>query len=53
MEISWWRFVAGVASEGAADSTSVSIMKLECIIDSMVVKQKADGGADCTFDAGQ
>ena len=45
--------IAGVASEGAAGSIIESITKLECTIDPMVIKQKAGGGADCTFDTGQ
>jgi hypothetical protein len=45
--------IAGVASEGAAGSITASIMKLECTIDPMVIKQKAGGGADCTFETGQ
>jgi hypothetical protein len=45
--------VAGVASEGAAGSITESIMKLECTIDPMVIKQKAGAGADCTFETGQ
>jgi hypothetical protein len=39
--------------EGAAGSITASIMKLECTIDPMVIKQKAGGGADCTFETGQ
>jgi hypothetical protein len=45
--------IAGVASEGAAGSITESMMKLECTIDPMVIKQKAGGGADCTFETGQ
>ena len=45
--------IAGVASEGAAGSITESIMKLECTIDPMVIKQKSGGGADCTFETGQ
>jgi hypothetical protein len=45
--------VAGVASEGASGSIIESIMMLECTIDPNVMKQKAGGGADCTFEAGQ
>jgi hypothetical protein len=45
--------LAGVTSEGAAGSMTASIMKLECTIDPMVIKQKAGGGADCTFETGQ
>jgi hypothetical protein len=45
--------VAGVMSEGAAGSITESIMKLECTIDPMAIKEKAGGGADCTFETGQ
>jgi hypothetical protein len=45
--------LAGVASEGAAGSIAASITKLECTIDPKVIKQKAGGGADCTFESGQ
>ena len=45
--------IAGVASEGTAGSIAASIMKLECTIDPMVIKQKAGGGAECTFETGQ
>ncbi len=44
--------IAGVAPEGAAGSSSVSLMHLECTIDPMAIKQKAGGGADCIFDTG-
>jgi hypothetical protein len=44
---------AGVASEGAAGSTLESISKLHCTIDPRKIKQKAGGGADCTFETGQ
>lgn len=44
---------AGVASEGAAGSIVESISNLACTIDPTVIKQKAGGGADCTFDSGQ
>jgi hypothetical protein len=45
--------IAGVAPEGAAGSIIASLKKLECTIDPMVIKQKAGGGADCTFETGQ
>jgi len=45
--------IAGVPSQGAAGSMTESIMKLECTIDPVVIKQKAGGGADCTFETGQ
>jgi hypothetical protein len=44
---------AGVASEGAAGSIVESVTKLECTIDPNVIKQKAGGGAQCTFETGQ
>jgi hypothetical protein len=45
--------VAGVMSEGAAGSTTESVMKLECTIDPGVIEQKSGGGATCTFETGQ
>jgi hypothetical protein len=45
--------IAGVPSEGAAGSITESITKLECTIDPVVIRQKAGGGADCTFETGQ
>jgi hypothetical protein len=45
--------VAGVMSEGAAGSIIEGITKLECTIDPQVIKQKAGGGASCTFETGQ
>lgn len=45
--------IAGIASEGAANSIIASIMKLDCTIDPMVIKHKVGGGADCTFETGQ
>ena len=40
----------GVPEDGAAGSVSVSMSKLTCTIDPAQIKQKAGGGADCTFD---
>jgi hypothetical protein len=45
--------IAGVTSEGAAGSIIESMTKLECTVDPRVIKQKAGGGADCTFETGQ
>ena len=45
--------IAGVKSEGAADSIIESVTKLECTIDPAQIKQKSGGGAICTFEAGQ
>ncbi|HKF12583.1 MAG TPA: hypothetical protein VKB89_28375 [Xanthobacteraceae bacterium] len=44
---------AGVPSQGAAGSSIETITKLRCTIDPNEIMQKAGGGADCTFDAGQ
>jgi len=45
--------VAGVASEGAAGSVIESVTKLACKIDPREIRQKAGGGAQCTFETGQ
>lgn len=44
---------AGVPSEGAAGSSIESISKLRCTIDPNEIMQKAGGGANCNFEAGQ
>jgi hypothetical protein len=44
---------AGVASEGAAGSIIESLTKLTCTIDPNEIRQKAGGGAQCTFETGQ
>jgi|ERR1700678_466615 hypothetical protein len=44
---------AGVASEGAAGSIVESVTKLVCTLDPGEIKQKAGGGADCSFMTGQ
>jgi hypothetical protein len=44
---------AGAPSEGAAGSIITSLSHLFCTIDLTEIKQKAGGGADCTFDTGQ
>jgi hypothetical protein len=44
---------AGVASEGAAGSIIEGVTKLVCTIDPNEIRQKAGGGAQCTFETGQ
>ena len=44
---------AGVASEGAAGSIVESVTKLVCTLDLDEIKQKAGGGAECSFMTGQ
>lgn len=44
---------AGVASEGAAGSIIERVTKLACTIDPNEIRQKAGGGAQCTFETGQ
>ena len=41
---------AGVASEGAAGSINEKVKRLVCTLDPKEIRQKAGGGADCTFD---
>jgi hypothetical protein len=41
---------AGVAPEGTTGSTIESISKLECTIDPNEIKQRAGGGAECSFE---
>ena len=41
---------AGVKPEGAAGSITASLTHLACTIDPNAVKQRAGGGAQCTFD---
>jgi hypothetical protein len=43
----------GVPSDGAAGSIFESVTMLTCNVDVGAVKDKAGGGADCTFTAGQ
>jgi hypothetical protein len=52
-EISATMAAAGVAAEGAAGSLVQNISKLACTIDPRVIRQKAGGGADCTFETGK
>src|SRR4051812_31136952 len=44
--------MAGVAADGAAGSMSESISKLSCTLDPTEIKQKAGGGATCSFETG-
>ena len=41
---------AGVAPEGAAGSNILSFSKLNCSIDAKEIRQKAGGGAQCSFE---
>jgi len=52
-ELSATAAVAGATSEGAAGSIIESFSKLDCTIDPNEIMQKAGGGAQCTFEAGQ
>jgi hypothetical protein len=45
--------IAGAMPEGAAGSMIVAIKNLECTIDPSAIKEKAGGGASCTFETGQ
>jgi hypothetical protein len=42
----------GVPPDGAAGTMSESLSHLSCAIDSDEIKQKAGGGAECTFEPG-
>jgi hypothetical protein len=44
--------MAGIPAEGAAGSNIAGLSKLNCTLDPKVMKQKAGGGADCTFEPG-
>jgi hypothetical protein len=44
--------IAGIASEGAAGTIFTRFSHLACSIDPHEIKQKAGGGANCTFDTG-
>jgi hypothetical protein len=44
--------MAGVPADGAAGSVSESLPKLNCTLDPAEIKQKAGGGATCTFETG-
>ena len=43
--------MAGIASDGAAGSNVESLSRLSCTLDPKVLKQKAGGGAECSYDA--
>ena len=43
--------MAGIPSDGAAGSNFESLSKLNCTLDPKVLKQKAGGGADCSYEA--
>jgi hypothetical protein len=45
--------MAGIASDGAAGSIFESVSKLSCTLDPQVIKDKAGGGAECSFEAGK
>jgi hypothetical protein len=44
--------MAGVPSDGAAGSNFESLSKLSCTLDPKALKDKAGGGADCSFEPG-
>ena len=44
--------IAGVPADGAAGSVFESLSKLSCTLDPAEIKQKAGGGASCSFDTG-
>jgi hypothetical protein len=44
---------AGIVPEGAAGSIIESLSKLVCTLDSNEIRQKAGGGAKCSFEIGQ
>lgn len=44
---------AGVTAEGAAGSNIESFSKLNCTIDPKEIRQKAGGGAECSFETGK
>jgi hypothetical protein len=43
--------MAGIASDGAAGSIFESLSRLSCTLDPQVIKDKAGGGAECSFEA--
>ncbi len=43
--------VAGIPLDGAAGSNFESLSKLNCTLDPAQLKQKANGGAECTYEA--
>jgi hypothetical protein len=44
--------VAGVPADGAAGSITESLSKLNCTLDPAEIRQKAGGGATCSFETG-
>ena len=44
--------MVGVPSDGAAGSVTESLSKLNCTLDPAEIKQKAGGGATCSFETG-
>jgi hypothetical protein len=44
--------MAGIPADGAAGSVFESLSKLTCTLDPAEIKQKAGGGADCSFETG-
>jgi hypothetical protein len=44
--------MAGVPSDGAAGSVFESLSKLNCTLDPAEIRQKAGGGASCSFETG-
>ena len=44
--------MAGVPPDGGAGSVSESLSKLNCVLDPAEIKQKAGGGASCSFESG-
>jgi len=45
--------MAGIAPEGAAGSNIESLSKLNCTLEPKVLKEKAGGGAECSYEAAQ
>ncbi len=44
--------MAGVPSDGSVGSVTESLSKLTCTLDPAEIKQKAGGGASCSFETG-
>ncbi|WP_461357491.1 hypothetical protein [Bradyrhizobium sp. USDA 4454] len=44
--------LAGVPSDGAAGTIYEALSKLSCTLDPAAIKDKAGGGADCSFEPG-
>ena len=44
---------ASVSPEGAAGSNIESFSKLNCTVDPKEIRQKAGGGAECSFETGK